>query len=929
MASSKYLQKCLTMALASILLDASKAFAAIQCHKALSPFEASNLLTTKLPEAPAKTLPAIDLQTAGAHSGYSYTNYKGPRNMIHDIILKTQPHALNPRLANVGLHGKVFSFYTVAEALGVMIEGADQRKDMASPEYFIDRMDEVASISPRARYHKTSGDRNAGVQHWILNQYPELAEPIRELREQSKGPSDIGYHQIPTSAIEKWLTKYPQYRQGLLIFPRPSLWNRVAQLRSKIVYSSETARSKKQALNEAIEAGKEYFIEDIASLLNPHLAEVDFDRLKPLLVRLSGPHTTRITQTQVLKTITQWVLTQYPELSGLASGSQEARDKDALSQRYGRTLSLIPVEWATGDLKTLLPEGQKLTQLPSYWETQVLPRILQLLRGQAQPRIREKHFELRDPVTKQRRALRTGDEVKMSFLPQGEIYGDMSRLNYESIDGIVESVIIENGKMVGFMINRWKREDSNPLSPVIGLREDLMTYWLRDFESEDSRIIKSGGGSEKRIDVAHMTFPEDSGEAMIRVGQRGSSQAPLSVGDVVDLYRQNPQAKYPEHLDMIITGFDRDADGKVVALRGYEDRNFRFKHMSGLNRSENGMPVSMEHTKYNFDQQRNRTAEVTTTSLNSSYKEVTVPINEVRRLNDATRFYTELTAFSYFRLPQSRIRKPFDHVSNWTVSKSKEMGVREDSQDFMLPIGRNENNKPEQTSISGGDEVLLHVYAPGTFLGFHYDRVLVSGIVMENGKAIGIRGQRIGSSTEDQIWLFKDIEIGDSYIETQPWFGGRANSIPGAFEKRVPLNRSRDNRGFADRFREFFQQQKNHGTRDEEAKDIFGYRFMRTNESVETPPWTSEPLDFDVWLEQNNLANTGGVKRQWAYWVLQANDKMTDGEVIAQYRIMVKKFSANTWSGSDNAAKNVSTAFKSLNVNRSGVVRPGHEPEEK
>lgn len=804
-------------------------------------------------------------------SPYTYRDYNGPRNAVLQQLLDTNPDARNLTHATICQHGRVFPLNPILKILGVNF--GDLAHDAHEPLVFMNAQDPMTRVTIRARYIKDSyPSSHYLMRQWLFEQYPELQTPVQAWHDAAR---QAGTHNIigvvPTDHIDQWLNTHPEYKEGLLIFPRPTLWNRIGeQIHGTSVSTDHLKRS---ILHEAIAAGREFYIETIAALFVPELAEKYLPELKQLLVHLAGPHSTRLSQVKVVHTIAKWVVTQFPELAELQHNPEWARDADKLSERYGRTLGLIPIEWATGNMKQVQfspSAGATIDAVPA--------SILRLIRGEDTASERAFAFRLRDPVTGMRHTLHAGDDVRLLFKPKGRIYGDLTHLDQHEIAGTIKSIVVnERGETVGIELCHWITKGYP--AQRIGTQLQSRTYWLADCDAEDSVIVANGKSPAQERSLSSYNFPENSGEFMLPLGQ-SDMQAPISIGDQVTLYTD---PKLFHIVDAIVTGFVRDDDGKITGFQAYIDKNYRFQHAMGLVRNEDGTPVAIEHEIR--DNSRNVTG-VSRTELAGNFDLHNFAWSDINRMPGNSRFTTpswheEYT--QYFRLPQSPVREPYDQSPFWGHSADRHVAFKQDSGDFMLRIGRGstflgdpEGKKVEQAPISPGDEILIRVDKPGSLLGFYYERLLVTSFEFDStGRATGISGISYGGDNI-RTWKVNDIDIDSSYIETNPWFGNRANSIPGAYSKRVQGRRqtARENDPHSDTGPQTFE-------------DIFGYRY---GEKIETPAWTDEPLSYDDWLEVNHLAKIHGMEIQWAYWVLQKTPDDSCDSIKKSYRKLSTKF---------------------------------------
>lgn len=835
-----------------------------------------------------------------AESAYRYADYKGPNNVVLEKLLNASPTTRDLKKANIGKRGKVFRWDQVLKSAGVAI---DAENDGHPLRVFVNAADPMTPVTTRANF--VQGPYPMYVEkiaNWILEQYPELNELVKASRAAADKHNDENI-----KIVKNWIEHHPAYKNGVLILPRPTLWNRVAEQAQKLLDDGQYEKS--QPITEAIRSGKEYFIETVACLFDAKLAEENFDSLNAMLVHLAGPHVARLSQVGTIKTIARWVITQYPELKLLTDGSARGKDNDSLTDLFGRTLGLIPVEWATGDLRTAMPLIADLEELPAEWEANVLPKLIKFIRGQVVPLQKKAPFELKDPVTGKRRTLRAGDEVVLLFKPTGLIPGDVGYLSQHAVMGVVDSVVLDHGEMVGVQIRHSKREqDENPYSRLLGFYEKPAVYWLSDFEVEDSLIVNSGNGLEVTVEFSSFKFPEDSGEVTLRY-YASEMQVPISVGDLVLLYVKRPGDSFGTHVDVIVTGFVRDEEARVIAVKGYSDTNYAFRNISGITRSENGMPISIEREQLINDQTRSGVVNKNSIILADKFKEDVFLLEHVIRTEPGTHHNFGKNGSTYFRQPQSPKRAKYDHLFAWSKSRIVTPALRYDTGDFMLPIGRGEASF--QAPIASGDEVLLHVLTPGTFLGFRYDRVLVTEIIFEGQKVTGIRGINFGAKYESS-WQLNSILVEDSYIETNGCFGERANTIPGAFTKKKP-HQTGQHRGFGfDNFFGGFSDGQNEKNSNKTYEDIFGYRYTSFNDKIVTAAWSDRPVNFDDWLELNRIAKRSDLQVDWAYWVLQIAALTPMTEVTKAYRRLASKYHPDRPEGDAEIMKLINEAYQRI-----------------
>lgn len=868
------------LTLLSVLLTASAAFA-VPCTTSLKKVENMALTQTEDP--------------------YRYADYTGPKNAVLEKVRNTPADQQNPRYATAAAHGKAFTYQEVMSVLQVNFDG--HNSDSHWLQVYVNAQDPMTRVTPRAAWVKGSYTfSDPLIRDWVFEQYPELVEPVKKWRIEA-GNQNNSIGQKPSAAnVEKWINEHPEYKNGILVFPRPTIWNRVPALH-------------KDLSRFVLDGSREFFIETIAALFSPKLVESQFNDLRPLLMKLLGPHSERLSQAGVVERIAQWVLVQYPELKELVLNPNAAIDLDALSFRYGRTLGVIPIAWTSGDMRDIV-EAKDLEPMPSHWRTNVLSPLLKFIKGDQVPKVKENKFLVKDPTTGKRRELQSGDEVQLLFTPKGLVFGDLTFANQHVLYGDVHSVIKnKNGEMVGIELRHWVTEGYP--GDRVGTQISTHRYWIKDFEAEDSRIIRSTSRSQTVVSFESLSFPKDSGDFMIQVG-KGPVQAPISVGDFLSLklsseYKPNAYEYGTLHVDMLVTDIPTDAEGQPTGVTGYVNTNYVFQHAEGLDKAADGTPISIQVGVGVGDKRR-----LETTPLEGGFKIKTFLWSELVRGSEGTSFSAPYDSVKdYFRNPGSPIREKYDGVRAWGRSRSTSAQIHEDSGDYMLAIGNLSRHgasakgaKIEQAPLSPGDEVLLHVKTKGTPLGFRYDRVLISSFVYENGKTIGFRGENIGSSGKESQWLFSQILKEDSYIETAPWFGARANRFPGAYQKRVPYTP----KNFSKRsgFHDFFFGRNKKKKQAEEAQpleDLFGYSYGAAT-SVE--PWTEKPMLYDKWLETNKIAKQVGVDITWAYWVLQGDSNTPTEALTKTFKKLSLKFHPDRNPNdpeAEEAFKAISTAW--------------------
>lgn len=814
-------------------------------------------------------------------SPYNYRDYQGPRNAVLQRLLDAEIGARDPKDVNICQHGKVFKWEIIFKLLGLNL--GDAIYDGHDCMVFINAKDPMTRVTKRAAFFvRGNSGGHYRISAWLFEQYPELRPVIKHFRDASISDDGRCINFVNRPALNAWLDSHPEYRHGLLVFPRPSLWNRIGEqihttscLNNNAYYST---------LSDSISAGKEFFIEEIAALFVPELAKRYLPELQKMLNHVAGPHGTRISQEGVLRTVRDWIATQFPELLELLNNPEWSTDVDKLSERYGRTLGIIPIEWATGNMKQVMPTAG-LTAIDSD-----LHSVFRLLRGQDAPSTRRFEFHLQDPDTGERRALRAGDDVRLLFKPKGLVYGDLSYQHQHEISGVVKAVIRNaQDEIVGIELRHWIT-DGWPFERM-GTRIESRTYWLADCDIEDSFIVASANIPAAELTMNSYSFPEDSGEFMLPVGQ-SNQQAPISIGDILTLYTD---PKLFHIVDAIVTGFERDEEGTLTGFSAYIGK-YKFGHARGIICDADGTPIAIEHEIRNQGPDAGKGQTV----LAGNFTQHIFAWQDINRMPGTSRFQAPLSRLEFvkhFILPQSPIRAPYDKSPFWGRSNATSFAVKQDSGDFMLRIGRPshffgdpEGKNIEQTPISPRDEVLLCVNTPGSFLSFRYDRVLVTSIDFDSsGRAIGLSGFNHGSS-KIRSWLFKDVRLNDSYIETNPWFGDRANSIPGAYDKRTKF---KGPRAKATDWSTFFHKFGfGSGAASEESdqgvyEDMFGYS---SGKGITTPAWTERPTLYDDWLETNKLAKVHGMEIQWAYWVLQVAPDDSLEKITAGYRGLAKKF---------------------------------------
>ncbi len=830
------------------------------------PFAFANLdskCATGLSKANALTGTSRSTSPAPIHDPYDYSWYKGARNEVLENFLNTPIAERSPKLLSALKHGKMHQWDEVITDAGLNLE---KKSAPNRSSFFTLNGDPMLQIAQRAR-------ANSSAPAWFKLQYPELAEQIEVWRKAYTTPG--AENPVPRKIVEEWLRSRPEYARGILVFPHPTLWNRVGE---EVVKRNKLDRSG----TDAIEAAKEYDIETIAALFDPKLAEDHYGELHQMLIQLSGPHATRLSQEGALTTIAQWVLTQYPELKELIDNPKLPRDRDSLVDRFGGSLGVIPVEWATGDFRQVLLK-EKLEPLHSEWGRTTLPRIANFVRGTSVPVQKVKTFRLKDPVTNKNRDLKAGDEVELSFEPGGKLKNELSFLNELNIKGVVHAVIVDQGKVVGVQIKPKVRYAIN------GEVHDIVeTYWLSDFEVRDSKILKSREALEKKINLTSISSPEDSGDLMIKLGM-GDFQAPVSVGDILNIETKEDGQK-TKNTKMAVTGFERDAEGKITGFRGYT-HEFAFNNINEIHRDAEGRPVSIDVDKTDGLEEKS-------VVLKDKFKEQTIPLKNIVR-NGSTGFFFNSYNLIGAQLPQSSKRSLYDYQSEWYRPSSNQVGERVDSQGYRLRIGSpmsssTVSGRAEQTSVSPGDELFLEINTPGQVSRFRYDRIFVTGIVFEGKNAVGIRGITSPYSKE-QTYPFSWINASHSYIETRPQVFKKANTIPGAFAKRVPLQ-------------ETFSRSKASAS----FEDLFGYRNTAFGVPVETPKWEGKPTSFESWLEANKLAKREDIKMSWAYWVLDADRSMPIEELRKKYQKLALKFHPEQATGDAETMKVLNEAWETV-----------------
>jgi hypothetical protein len=824
-----------------------------------------------------------DLRQSGFDGAYEYSNFEGPKNAILTKFLTMPEDLRNPRLKNVLQHGRIFNFIDIVTSMNVPIKG---RKTLLEPSIHINSSDPMTLQTPRANFNKGAardGEANEFVDEWIYDQYPELRSLIQSWKALSqKNPPVTDY--LDETLITNWLSQNPIYNKGLLIFPKPTLWNKIGLA----VGPYDEARS----------AVREFDIDAIAALFHPQLMESRFDDLRTTLQKIAGPYRGRLNQTGVVRTLAQWVLTQYPELESVLRSAPQDLDTDRLASIYGRSLGVFPIEWATGNYTRVLPANLELATLPQAWEEEVLPKLLTFLRGESVPKMAPKNFLLRDPETKKRRILQSGDVVNLSFIVQKDSNGQVPTSSDHGLTGQIQSVIENDGLVVGLEIRLALHEKSGYLqSPIKGFLETTTRLWLSDFDAEDSVIISQEPINPIRKNIRDIEFPENSGEVTLRYGSK--FQVPMSVGDFVKLHLVNAldRNSYP-WTDLIITGFERNSEGQVIAISGYPESSL---HSSSLVRNQNGFPISIEVAGV----QR---------PLESRSKIVTIPLTNIKRIDAGTGFQysTKFSQISW--LPQSWIRQPYSRTRTWYRSSTTDLSFERDSGTFKLQIGRPsrvlDGEKAFRTSVSIGDELYLQTKAEGSTAGYHAARVIVETILFEKGEAIGFTGIELNSGQDEKTWFIKDIIVDHSYIETTPWSGEMANSIPGSYHKReefTPHHSSIDDIKAA--FNAFFKKAKESNEKEQNStEDIFGYRYGSASDIKTIKDWETEPISFDQWLETYKLVDHPETKILWAYWVLQVTPDSTKEEIVKSRRKLSSKFHPDRDRGNDQLMGYVNAA---------------------
>lgn len=761
----------------------------------------------------AKTdLVRIDLIEQGA----------GPGNNVLTKLAAQAPHDRNPRFVASAKRSKDLRIEDFVEAIVGIMSFSDNKYTLEVAR-FIDFDNPMASKMFRDRiFISGMHNRDPRVIKWLSEQYPDYIEELQRmlnpLRVDGMGISASGQKSKDfVDNIRKWVVEYKtKHGDNIAIVPLPRLTNRVAeQVEHFLIGTAAREQSK-----ELLRGGREYSLESIQGLFHPEQYAKHIDEVRELVHFLTGK---KIYDANDVKIALEWVLTQYPELQRDAS----KLSLDDLKQLFGSHLVLIPARGPTWEWVDL-SKRFKTIQLDEGVGQKRFLNITHALQTLKAPTDTYFDYKIALGTGIEKAFPRPGDKISAPFKLKS------TREKYQKsdyINGIVEKIVVDDqGRSIGVQLRRNFRIRGEEKS------SELETYLYRDLEIEGAKIAERAPdlGPVTTVKLSEIPVPEDSGAFTLRVGS-SRVQTPVSVGDEVSITYDGFRGTMPgstEKRPLVLTtsGFVkailRDEKGNAYGLEIYEA--FHRHQIS------EGNVIQLT-----FDQIKRDSG------------------------NSYLRMYSDTENESFVPIKSFK-REKYDEMKVWRMVNQKKIVSVKDSGDVMFRIGKSpifmdEEIQAWQAPLAPKDEVLFQYSMPGTPLGFRYERCIVEEVVFDaSGKAIGFKGEPVGggSNPADFFYRFDRIDMSSSYIETNPWSGKRANSIPGAVDKKQAYQRPTAAKGHS-----------------------AGAQTRPNFSKIKFEAWEKMPLNFEEWVKKYEGVTDRSAKEKWAYWVLQIDSNASSKEI--------------------------------------------------